>query len=101
MRNPKGSMTRRLQDKLQLKLGFAIPIFHGRGIFQYSYGLMPKRNQINVVFGKPIKCPKLTKQQIDSEMIRYYHEKYKQELKKLFDEHKVKYYEKPPTLQFV
>ena len=123
MKNPKGSLTRRIQEKLQTKLGFAIPLFHGRGIFQYNYGLMPIRTPINVVFGKPIKliliylyvniyvlvyylyymyrCPKLAKSQIDTEMIRYYHEEYKTQLKELFDQHKHKYYTNPPQLQFV
>ena len=40
-----------MQENIQKKLGFALPIFKGRGIFQYSFGLLPMRKPVNVVFG--------------------------------------------------
>ena len=36
-------------------LGFTIPLFHARGVFNYDVGLMPYRRAVNVVVGRPIK----------------------------------------------
>ena len=47
----------RLQRFLQKKLGFAMPIFLGRGIFQYHFGIIPHRRPIKVIFGSPIALP--------------------------------------------
>lgn len=35
-------------------LGFTVPLFHARGVFNYDVGLMPWRRPINIVVGKPI-----------------------------------------------
>ena len=90
--NPEGSFLRKVQNQLQNRLGFAIPLFHGRGIFQYNFGLLPRRHPIDVVFGKPIKCPKMTKEQITPQIIDQFHTQYCNELKSLFDQEKSKYY---------
>lgn len=37
------------QDRLQSIMGIAMPLFHARGVFQYSFGLMPYRKPINTV----------------------------------------------------
>ena len=47
--NPKGSFLRNLQEKILDKTGWPFPFFMGRGIFQYSFGVMPKRIPITVV----------------------------------------------------
>ena len=47
--NPQGSMLRKLQNFLTRLLGFSPPIFHGRGVFNYTFGLMPYRMPINTV----------------------------------------------------
>ena len=48
--NPKGSFIRSLQETILDKIGFPFPIFFiGRGIFQYSFGILPKRHPITVV----------------------------------------------------
>ena len=102
--NPQGSLVRKIQNQLQSRLGFAFPLFHGRGIFQYDYGLLPKRRPIDVVFGKPIQCPKMTKSTITPEIIDKYHVIYCNELKALFDQEKSKYYnqdEKLPEMVFI
>ena len=101
--NPQGSIVRKIQNQLQNRMGFAIPLFHGRGIFQYNYGLLPKRIPIDVVFGRPIPCPQMTKAQITPEIVNEYHTKYCAELKRIFDEEKEKYYtkDKLPELEFI
>jgi len=50
---------RRLQEFARKKIGFATPLFWGRGLFSYSFGILPHRKPIIVVVGKPIKLPKL------------------------------------------
>ncbi|KAA0196989.1 hypothetical protein HAZT_HAZT000709 [Hyalella azteca] len=46
--NPKGSLVRRVQDALQHMFGLAPCIFMGRGVFQYSFGIVPYRKPIFV-----------------------------------------------------
>merc|ERR1712129_221007 len=41
--NPQGSTLRKVQNRLQQSMGFSMPLFHGRGVFQYDYGIMPLR----------------------------------------------------------
>lgn len=45
---------RSLQKFLQSKLSFSLPLFHGRGVFTYNYGLLPHRRPLTVVVGEPI-----------------------------------------------
>ena len=47
--NPRGSRLRDIQQKIQQKVAFAPVLFHGRGIFQYTFGLLPHRRPVNVV----------------------------------------------------
>ena len=49
MTNPAGSPLRWLQDHLQRLMGVALPMFTGRGVFQYSFGLLPYREPIHTV----------------------------------------------------
>ena len=49
VRNPKGSWLRQLQHRLQQIMGISLPLFHARGIFQYSFGLLPYRRPICTV----------------------------------------------------
>ncbi|KAH0625265.1 hypothetical protein JD844_033667 [Phrynosoma platyrhinos] len=50
--NPPGSWLRCTQEFLQRFMGISLPLFHARGIFQYSFGLLPYRQPIFTV-GKP------------------------------------------------
>ena len=47
--NPKGSWTRTIQEYIVSKTRWPIPFFIGRGVFQYSFGLLPQRHPITVV----------------------------------------------------
>lgn len=101
--NPQGSIVRKIQNQLQNRMGFAIPLFHGRGIFQYNYGLLPKRIPIDVVFGRPIACPKMSKAEITPEIVDKFHTQYCTELKRVFDANKQQYYRgqaKLPQMEF-
>lgn len=66
--NPEGSFVRNVQNWMTKRLGFSVPLFHGRGIFNYTFGLIPFRHPINTVVGAPIDIEKNTnptKEQID------------------------------------
>lgn len=89
MDNPPGSLLRKLQDFLTKYLGFSPPVFHGRGVFNYTFGILPYRKPINTVVGKPIDVEKMsnpTQEDIDK-----LHQKYLDCLKELFEEHKTQY----------
>lgn len=47
--NPRGTWLRYIQERLQSIMGISLPLFHARGVFQYSFGLMPYRKPINTV----------------------------------------------------
>ncbi|KAM6386326.1 2-acylglycerol O-acyltransferase 2 [Alca torda] len=89
VRNPKGSWLRQLQHRLQQIMGISLPLFHARGVFQYSFGLIPYRRPICSVVGKPI--PVQRKHRPSEEEVDQVHQKYLNELSKLFEEHKAKY----------
>jgi 2-acylglycerol O-acyltransferase 2 len=48
---------RRLQDWATRLLGFTLPVIRGRGIFQYDYGILPRRVELNTVVGKSQRKP--------------------------------------------
>ncbi|XP_007886477.1 2-acylglycerol O-acyltransferase 1 [Callorhinchus milii] len=89
VKNPKGSILRRVQERLQKILGIALPLFHARGVFQYSFGLLPFRKPIYTIVGKPI----IVKQNHtpSNEEIEELHKKYVEELDDLFEKHKVQH----------
>ncbi|XP_054608500.1 2-acylglycerol O-acyltransferase 2-A [Dunckerocampus dactyliophorus] len=86
IQNPTGSPLRTLQDRLQSIMGVALPLFHARGVFQYSFGLMPYRKPILTVVGAPIcvlPSPNPSSEDIDS-----LHKVYFDRLSELFEQHK-------------
>jgi 2-acylglycerol O-acyltransferase 2 len=64
-------------------LGFTIPLFHARGVFNYDVGLMPYRRPLNIVVGGPVKVTQNPKPEQDE--IDRVHEEYVQELERLWD----------------
>lgn len=96
--NPKGSTIRQFQTIMKRILGFSPPAFYGRGVFNYTFGLLPFRKPINTVLGAPIPVTKTlnpTQEEIDT-----LHEAYMNSLRELFEEHKTKY-DVSPTTQLV
>ncbi|RVE60935.1 hypothetical protein OJAV_G00185710 [Oryzias javanicus] len=87
MENPAGSSLRRLQNRLQSIMGVAVPLFHARGVFQYSFGLIPYRRPIHTVVGKPI--PVVQNPSPSSEDINSLHQVYLEHLTELFEDHKL------------
>jgi len=82
----------KLQMVVKKMMGFTVPLFHARGIFNYDVGLMPYRRAVNVVVGKPI----AVKQQggtgsdgkVDQAYLDEVHAAYVKELTDLWDQHK-------------
>ncbi|KAJ7313350.1 hypothetical protein JRQ81_004643 [Phrynocephalus forsythii] len=87
--NPQGSLIREVQERLQKAMGLALPLFHARGVFQYSFGLLPFRRPIHTVVGAPIFVPKTPHP--SREAIDGLHATYLEKLVQLFEEHKGKY----------
>lgn len=72
--NPEGSKLRAFQEWFERKLRFSPPIFFGRGVFQYNWGLVPFRKPLNVVVGSPIdviKNESPTNEEIDQLQAKY------------------------------
>uniref|UniRef100_A0A4W4FYK4 Acyltransferase n=1 Tax=Electrophorus electricus TaxID=8005 RepID=A0A4W4FYK4_ELEEL len=87
--NPHGTWLRWIQEHLQSIMGISLPLFHARGVFQYSFGLVPYRKPIATVVGKPIRVKK--NQKPSAEELDAVHQLYMDELAQLFEEHKGKY----------
>lgn len=73
-------------------MGFTVPLFHARGIFNYDVGLMPYRRAVNVVVGKPIAVQQQggsgSDGKVDEAYLDEVHAAYVEELKSLWDQHK-------------
>ncbi len=94
---PPNSLGRKLQEFVRKKLGFATPIFYGRGMFNYSFGILPHRRPVVVVVGKPIRIPEipehlkganLVKTEEGRALVDKYHQMYITELRNLWDLYK-------------
>ncbi|MGH0190752.1 UNVERIFIED_CONTAM: hypothetical protein FKN15_050510 [Acipenser sinensis] len=100
MPNPQGSVLRGAQERLQKLMGVALPLFHARGVFQYSWGLLPFRKPVCTVVGRPIlvsRNPSPTREEVDR-----VHALYLNGLNQLFEENKESYgIEKHRHLSFI
>ncbi|KAL6706897.1 diacylglycerol O-acyltransferase 1 [Coniothyrium glycines] len=67
-------------------MGFTVPIFHARGIFNYDVGMMPYRRPINIVVGRPVRV--VQDMHPDNEYINQVHDQYVKELLRIWEEHK-------------
>ncbi|KAK5122397.1 hypothetical protein LTR85_003981 [Meristemomyces frigidus] len=67
-------------------MGFTVPLFHARGVFNYDVGMMPYRRPINIVVGKPIMIQQA--KQPDPAYVDEIHERYVRELVRIWDEWK-------------
>ncbi|KAL8624487.1 hypothetical protein ACOMHN_053030 [Nucella lapillus] len=87
--NPEGSKLRRLQNFLTSFMGFSPPVFHGRGIFNYTLGLLPYRRPIHTVFGKPIDVERVAEPTVEE--VDRLHKQYMEALTEIFEAHKLKF----------
>ncbi|KAG0175112.1 diacylglycerol O-acyltransferase 1 [Apophysomyces sp. BC1034] len=93
MDNTQGSTIWKVQKKMQSLLGFTLPLFHARGIFNYDVGLVPFRHEIVTVIGKPIPVPKLEKDQAEptQEQLHALQDEYIKELETIYHKYKDEY----------
>ena len=75
-----------LNRSLIKHVGYPIPLFCGRGIFQYSFGILPFRKPIVTVVGAPIMVMK--NEQPTQEQVDELHKLYIDELERLFQQNK-------------
>ncbi|KAA8642170.1 diacylglycerol acyltransferase type 2A [Aspergillus tanneri] len=79
----------KLQMLVKQTMGFTIPLFHARGVFNYDVGLMPYRRPLNIIVGSPIQVvQERDRSKIDDEYINHLHEKYVLELERLWEQWK-------------
>ncbi|CAB3221099.1 unnamed protein product [Arctia plantaginis] len=87
--NPENSLLRRFQEKVRKITGIS-PMFPlGRGVFQYSYGVVPMRSPVTTVVGAPMEVKKNlepTPEEIDA-----VHAEFTTRLVALFESEKKKY----------
>jgi hypothetical protein len=94
-----------LQARMQKLLGFAVPVFHGRGIFNYDFGLLPYRRPITVVVGAPLELRRvsaegrraaelgerwLTRDAEGVALVDEWHAAYVEAVRGIYEEHKAK-----------
>ncbi|CAO3653076.1 unnamed protein product [Cunninghamella blakesleeana] len=91
VKNNQGSLLWKFQKKVQSLLGFTLPLFHGRGIFNYDIGLMPHRRTMNIVFGKPIDPPANVTDENKDNVIQELHQQYTDSLQAIWDKYKDQY----------
>lgn len=67
-------------------LGFTVPLFHARGVFNYDVGMMPYRRPLNIVVGRPIKVDQASTP--DEGYVDKLHGLYVKELERIWEEWK-------------
>lgn len=77
------SISKKFQVWLKNNMGFTIPLFYARGMFNYDFGFLPYRTPVTVVVGRPIYVEKRRNEPTDEEL-DYYHDLYVKELKRIF-----------------
>lgn len=97
--NPPGSSLRKFQDWVKNTTGIAPAAGRGRGFFQYTYGIIPRRRPLNTVIGRPIEVSKIEKP--TKEDVEKLHELFCKELTELFEEQKSKYVEDYKNVKLV
>lgn len=80
-----------LQHAVKKYLGFALPIFAGRGFFLQNFGVMPNRKPVVVVVGAPIPPPRRPGQELFHPLIDRETDEPINEHGKILKEHHAKY----------
>merc|ERR1712133_191993 len=80
-----GSFLMGVYNFVESTLGFIPVLFFGRGVFNYTFGLLPYRKPIHVVVGKPIEVKRIenpTREEIENT-----HATYVKELQKFYEKY--------------
>ncbi|EEH37913.1 diacylglycerol O-acyltransferase 2A [Paracoccidioides lutzii Pb01] len=82
-------LIRKFQLLVKRTLGFTVPLFHARGVFNYDIGLMPYRRPLNIVIGRPIQVvQQRDRAKIDDVYVDELHSKYVRELQRLWKDYR-------------
>ncbi|KAH7105911.1 diacylglycerol acyltransferase [Auriculariales sp. MPI-PUGE-AT-0066] len=87
--NEKGTKVYEVQRKFQSMFGFTMPLFHGRGLLNYNFGLMPHRRSIVTVVGRPVSVTQHDRPTI--QMVEEVQARYIEELMRIWDTYKDSY----------
>ncbi|KAL4759542.1 diacylglycerol acyltransferase type 2A [Aspergillus foveolatus] len=89
VRSDSHPLIHKFQMLVKQTLGFTIPLFHARGVFNYDVGLMPYRRPLNIVVGRPIHVvQQQDRNKINDGYIDQLHSEYVRELERLWEEWK-------------
>ncbi|KAG0765618.1 hypothetical protein G6F29_011796 [Rhizopus arrhizus] len=88
--NEEGSFLYKAQKKFKAYMGFTMPLFHARGVFNYDVGLVPFRHPIATVVGRPIPVPSLEEGQTEptQEQLLKVQKQYIEELQRIYNKYK-------------
>ncbi|KAK2789093.1 diacylglycerol O-acyltransferase 1 [Emmonsiellopsis sp. PD_33] len=82
-------LIRKMQLLVKRTMGFTIPLFHARGVFNYDVGLMPYRRPLNIVVGRPIQViQQHDRAKVDDKYVDELHARYVSELQRLWEEYR-------------
>lgn len=87
VRSDQHPIIHKFQMLIKQTMGFTIPLFHARGVFNYDVGLMPYRRPLNIVVGRPIRVvQQQDRDKIDDAYVDELHARYVRELQRLWEE---------------
>lgn len=87
VRSDQHPILHKLQMLMKHTVGFTLPLFHARGVFNYDVGLMPYRRPLNIVVGRPIQViQQENRDEIDDNYINELHDRYAGELRRLWEQ---------------
>ncbi|OJD18589.1 hypothetical protein AJ78_01430 [Emergomyces pasteurianus Ep9510] len=82
-------LIRKFQLLVKRTMGFTVPLFHARGVFNYDVGLMPYRRPLNIVVGRPIQVvQQQDRANIEDTYVDELHARYVRELQRLWEEYR-------------
>ncbi|XP_011562529.3 2-acylglycerol O-acyltransferase 2-A isoform X1 [Plutella xylostella] len=87
--NPDNSFLRKFQEKFRQVTGISPILPLGRGIFQYSFGLLPLRKSVTTVVGAPMEV--VRNADPTDEEVNAVHAEFTKRLTQLFENEKSKY----------
>lgn len=76
-------LIRKFQFALKSVMGWTLPLFHARGVFNYDVGLVPYRRPVNIVVGRPIMVKQNRKPTMEE--VERVHRQYCEELARLWE----------------
>ncbi len=76
----------KMQLVVKKVMGFTVPLFHARGVFNYDIGILPYRRPLNIVVGRPIMVQQQGKP--NDEYVDEIHASYVGELERIWEEWK-------------